>query len=389
MDHYRRHKFIWQLLYLPVRLLLFLKFNYRPRIRPLESPCLIVSNHCTDWDPLLLAVTIRNHAYFIASEHIFRKPFTARLLLWLQAPIARMKGTTAGDTALTAVRRLRRGCSIAVFAEGNRTFNGRTGGIVESTAKLARMSGASLATHRFRGGYLSSPRWAGASCRRGKLTGEIVRVYSPAELKAMTPSQIADAIRRDIYEDAYTTQAEWKIPYKGKRLAEHIERAVCICPGCRRMGTLLSKDDTVSCTACGLSAVFTPYGYLEGDGFPFTTVTEWDLWQTDILKSLADSAGPDEPIARDEGCELYLVGDDQTETFCGSGPLSVFRDRFECAERSIPFPELHGLGITGPQTLILTTDGCHYSIRSPHVCNMRKYFTIYTACTSPEEMLSL
>ena len=70
---------------------------------------------------------------------------------------------------MAVMRRLRKGGSVAIFAEGNRSFNGLTGDILPATGKLARSSGASLVTFRFSGGYLSSPRWCGSRVRRTSL----------------------------------------------------------------------------------------------------------------------------------------------------------------------------------------------------------------------------
>lgn len=388
MEHFKRHNFLWKLIYWPVRLLFFLWYGYHPKVHPIQAPSLVVSNHCTDLDPLMLALTIKKHAYFIASEHVFRNPRAAKFLFWAQAPIVRIKGTTASDTALTAIRRLRKGYSVALFAEGNRTFNGVTVDIVESTAKLARISGANLVTHRFRGAYFTSPRWAGQSVRRGRMTGEVVNVYTPEQLKAMTNEQIADAIRADIYEDAYATQAEWHIPYKGKRLAQSLERTLCICPQCRSLGTLHSEDDKLSCAKCGLTATYTPYGYLEGNGVPFHTITEWDRWQADCLQKLVDGAGAD-LIAADEDVTVYEVTDDHAEIPEVTGVFRAFRDRFECGSMTLPFREISGISINGPQILMLSAHGRNISVRSPRVRNLRKYLTIYQAVMAPDKILAI
>ena len=386
--HYQRHRFLWRLAWWPVWLWLRLVYNYHAKTQPIQGPALIVSNHVTDYDPFFLAITIKNPAYFVASSHVFAKPRTAKLIRWAQDPIGRVKGDTAGDTALTAVRRLRRGFSVALFPEGNRTFNGATADIVESTAKLARMSGASLVTHRFKGGYLTSPRWSGRSVRRGLFTGEIVNVYTPAQLKAMTPAQIADAIRADIYEDAYATQREWKIPYKGKNLAEHVERTLCLCPVCGELGALESTGDTLTCKACGLTAVYTPEGYLEGEKLPFRTVLEWDRWQAGELQKRADDAG-DSCLAQDTDMELVEVGDDYTETPVVQGRMAIFRDRLELAGRILRFSDVTGMSLNGPQSLILTAHGRHYTVKSRRVRNLRKYLTLYHAVTAPDKLMSL
>ena len=386
MEDSRRHQLLWRLAYYPVRLFMRLRFRYQPRVQPIEAPALIVSNHVTDLDPLFLGLTIKNFAYFVASEHVFRK--NGKLLLWAQGPIARMKGDSGGDTALTAIRRMRKGFSVALFAEGNRTFNGVTVDIVESTAKLARVSGASLVTHRFKGGYLTSPRWAGRSIRRGRFTGEIVRVLSPAELKAMTPAEIADIIRKDIYEDAYETQQTWNIPYKGKNLAEHIERAVCVCPKCETLGSLSSEGNRFSCSACGLTGVYTPEGWLEGEELPFRTVRDWDRWQAAKLQALTDAAG-EEAIASDDDIDLCEILDDFQEVPSVHGRLRVFRDRFELSDRRLFFRDISGIAINGPQTVVFTMKGRHFTLKSDRVRNLRKYLTLYRAATAPDKILAI
>ncbi len=386
MEDSRRHRLLWNIAYYPIRAALCLRFNYHPKVRPIEGPSIIVSNHVTDLDPLLLALTVRRFTYFVASEHVFRR--FGKLLTWAQGPISRMKGTTASSTAMTILRRVRKGFNVAIFPEANRTFNGVNLEIVESTAKLIRSSGASLVTHRFRGGYFTSPRWSGNSIRRGRMTGEIVNIYPPEELKKMKPEEIADIIRRDIAEDAYATQAEWKIPYKGKNLAEHIERTLCVCPSCGSLGTLESKGGGFSCRSCGLTGEYTELGYLEGEGLPFSTVTEWDRWQAGELQKRADAAGED-CVAEDDGVELHEVDDDFREFPVSAGTLRIFADRLELADRRFPFRDISGIAINGPQLLTLTLRDKHYTFTSKRIVNLRKYITLFHAFTAPEKILSL
>ncbi len=388
MEHFKRHKLLWKIVYYPVRLLFFLWYGYHPRVQPVSAPSLIVSNHCTDLDPLMLALTVKNHTYFIASEHVFRRPLAAKFLFWAQSPIVRVKGTTASDTALTAIRRLRRGFSVALFAEGNRTFNGVTADIVESTAKLARISGANLVTHRFRGGYFTSPRWSGGAVHRGRMTGEIVNIYTPEQLKAMTPKQIADVIRADIDEDAYATQAEWKIPYKGKNLAKNLERVLCVCPRCEALGSMRTEGNKLFCADCGLTAEYTVYGYLEGENVPFRTITEWDRWQADKILARAESAG-EKLIASDDDITVCEVTEDHRETPVSTGTLKAFRDRFECGGMTLRFADISGISINGPQTIMLSSKGRSLSILSGRVRCLRKYLTIYHALMEPEKLLSI
>lgn len=382
------HRLIWAILKPPMGLFMRLRFNFHAHPQPLPEPFLAVSNHCNDIDPILLGLTLRKQCYYIASEHIFRKGngLGGKILMALQAPIVRQKGTTAGDTALTAIRRLRKGYNVAVFAEGNRTYNGQTGSIVASTAKLAKASGATLVTHRFRGGYLTTPRWS-THARRGRLDGEIVGVYPPQLLKTMTAAEVADILRRDIYQNDFATQRERMIPYRGQKLAEHIERALYICPKCGRGGGLKSEGDELFCT-CGMRTKLNVYGFFEGGDLPFDNMLDWDKWQAGQMLALVQNAG-DDPIASDDDVVLEEVGDGRTVCRHGVGTLCAYGDRLELCGKVFPYSGIAGMGLSSSQGLEFDCGGKHWFITCLRICNLRKYSTFYRAAATPEDILAV
>ena len=374
MEHLARYRRVWRIARFFALPWMKRKFHYDPEICTESGPFLVLCNHNTDWDPLLLGVAFPDYMSFVASEHIFRWGFAGKLIVSLMGPIARLKGTTAGDTAMTMLRRLRKGVSVAMFAEGNRSFNGLTNPILPATGKLARSSGAKLITYRLDGGYFSSPRWS-ASLRRGKMTGRVVNVYTPEQLKAMSADAVNEAIRRDLFVDAYAVQRQEMVPFRGKRLAEHLECVLCRCPRCGAVGTLKSADDTLSC-ACGFSVRYNEYGFFEGEDAPFDNVTEWDAQQTEALFALADAAG-DGPIFSDSGMVLKEVfPDTHTEALLGSGDMTLYADRLECCGQVFPLAELTGFSLVQAQTVDLTCAGRSFEIRSGEVRCTRKYMTV-------------
>ena len=375
MEHLRRYRFIWRLLRPCVRPWLRRKFNYDAEVCSAQGPFLVLCNHNTDWDPLLLACAFPEYMSFVASEHIFRWGFAGKLIVALMGPIARLKGKTAGDTAMTMLRRLRKGVSVAMFAEGNRSFNGLTGDILPATGKLARSSGAGLVTYRLDGGYFTSPRWCGKGLRRGKMTGRVVNVYSPEALKAMSADEVNAAIRRDLFVDAYAVQREQMVPFRGKALAEHLETVLCRCPRCGAVGSLKSADDTLRC-ACGFSVRYNEFGFLTGDDAPYDNITAWDTAQTAALCALADEAG-DRPIFSDSDMLLKeILPDVHADTELGRGDMTLYADRLECCGRIFPLDALGGFSLHGAQTVDLSCGGRSYEISSPAVRCTRKYMTV-------------
>ena len=374
MEHLRRYRFLWRFFRPPVRRWLQHKFNLDAEVCTEDGPFLVLCNHNTDWDPLLLACAFPDYMSFVASETIFRWRFAGKLIVWLMDPIARLKGKTAGDTAMTMLRRLRKGVSVAMFAEGDRSFNGLTNEILPATGKLARSSGVKLITYRMDGGYFTSPRWSDG-LRRGKMTGRVVRVYPPEELKAMSADEVNAAIRRDLFVDAYAVQREQMIPFRGKNLAEHLETVLCRCPRCEKLGTLKSADDTLRC-GCGFSVRYNEYGFLEGEDAPFDNLTDWDTAQTAALCALADAAG-DGPIFTDGGMELKEVLLDSHDALpLGSGSMALYADRLECCGQVFPLSELGGFSLVRAQTVDFSCGGRFYEITSPEIRCTRKYMTV-------------
>ena len=373
LNHYRR---VWTFFRWALRPWLKHKFNYTPELCSAEGPFLVLANHNTDWDPLLLALAFPEYMSFVASEHIFRWGFLAKLIIFLVNPIARLKGTTAGDTAMTMLRRLKKGVNVAMFAEGNRSFDGLTGTILPATGKLARSSGAGLVTYRFDGGYFTSPRWCGKALRRGKITGRVVNVYTPEQLKAMSAAEVNAAIRRDLAVDAYAVQREQMVPFKGKHLAEHLETVLCRCPKCGTLDALHSADDTLAC-GCGFSVRYNEYGFFEGEDAPFDNVTDWDRAQTETLCAMADAVTDTEtPIFSDDGMVLTEVFPNHEEAELGRGSMTLYTDRLECCGITVPLAHLGGFMLHGAQTVNMSADGRSFEISSPSVRCTRKYMTV-------------
>ena len=357
------------------------KFNFTPEIYEGEGPYLILCNHNTDWDPLLLACALPKQTYFVASEHIFRWGLAGRLIRFLVDPIARMKGATAGDTVLTVIRRLKAGCNVGIFAEGNRSFNGVTGPILPSTGKLARSCGATVITYRFEGGYFSSPRWCGKYLRRGKMTGKIMHVLTWEQLRAMTVDEVNELIRADLFEDAYATQRREMVPFRGKRLAEGLETVLCLCPKCGRLDTMGSRDDRLFCD-CGFEVKYNVYGFIEGDDAPYDNITDWDNWQTEQLFARIPETGV---VFSDDDMTLTEVLQGHESKALGRGAMTLYTDRLECCGMTFYLNRMEGFALHGAQTVNMAYQGHDYEISSDCVRCTRKYMQVIDRLKKQEE----
>lgn len=373
MDSYSRHQKIWRILYSLANRWICRKFNMKHEDLELDGPVLLIPNHVSAWDPLLVAMSLpKKQIYYVASEHIFRLGFVTKLLDWLVGPISRRKASSGADTVKACLRHLREGHSICLFAEGEQSWDGLTQPIFPATGKLARSSGATLVTYRLEGGYLSLPRW-GKGVRRGSVYGHPVNVYPPEQLKAMSPAEINEAIQRDIFEDAWERQRISPVAYKGKRRAEGLEKALYLCPRCRKIGTLQTGDDKLFCS-CGLSLRYAETGFFE-PAEPFATIADWEKWQREALHHMRKPE--DELLFSDGDMTLSRIGAEHAEETLGSGALCQYADRICFGERVFMLADISIMAMVQANLLLFSCQDEYYQIRSESGANLRKYLELW------------
>lgn len=377
----QRHKVFYQIF----RLLAapyFFAFNYRWKVFvPKSKTYLVLTNHNTNWDFFLFGLTMRRHMYFVASEHIYRRGFVSRLIRFLGAPIPRKKGASGDEAAALILERLRQGQNVCMMAEGNRSFSGETGWISPRNAALVRESGAGLVTLRLHGGYFQNPRWS-TEVRRGPSWGEAVHEYTPADIAAMTDEELTEAIRSDLYVNAYDDQAQRRGRYRCRRPAEKLETALFLCPDCGRFSTLRSEGDRFLCEGCGMDLRFNEYGYFEpaaekGRPAPFDTVLAWDRWQQKALRERLAQPNGGEPLFTDRGLRLSLVEPGKRTSERLSGELRLYRDRLELTNgrESIRFPvaSVEKISVVLRDTLLFTAAGQYWELRPEKPISALKY----------------
>ncbi|MBQ7060853.1 MAG: 1-acyl-sn-glycerol-3-phosphate acyltransferase [Clostridia bacterium] len=256
----------------------------------IDGPFLLIANHANNSDPILVGMASENRPLtFVASEHLGRLGFVSKLLQKHFSIISRSKASTAFGAVRAILKALKAGEGVLLFAEGDCTWNGVSNKVFPATGKLAKAGRAPLVTYRLEGNYLSKPRWAKHG-RRGGIAGRIVHIYSPEELETMTADQITAAIDRDIHENAWETARRTGSVYRGKALAEGLEKALFICPECGGADCLKTEKNDIFCTKCGFRTSLSDSGAFASGRFP--TVLEWDLWQEETLSKLIKEGGP-------------------------------------------------------------------------------------------------
>lgn len=382
MQAYKRHVLFYRGARTVLSPLLKWLFCYEAKPAPdIAGPYIVIANHTTDLDALLVSISFPKHMYFVASEHIFRSRVFGGLLKYFLDPIPKQKGGADVNTAMQMMRRLKKDINIGLFAEGSKSFHGKPCPVVPATGSLVKASKASLVTYRLEGGYFTSPRWA-HTFRRGRMRGYPVRVYSPDELSQMTPEEVNGAISTDIGEDAYRRQDVDPVAYRGKRLAQGLENALYMCPDCGLIGTLHGEDNLFSC-ACGLRTEMDEKGYLSGG--PFRTVDEWGQWQKEKLRELIQNGNGAE-LYHDEAQEIIRILPGHQTAIVQQGTLSISRTVLSCGDFSLQWSRVLGVEVFGKNSVVFSDDqGNHYQLRSKTERSGLKYLDTYRIIEQDKE----
>lgn len=374
MNSYKRHVLIYKFIKKVASKKFIKMFNYQFEAACIDNtPFILLANHNTNYDPILVSIAIDKHLYYVTSEHIYRWGFPSFLIKHFLAPIARTKGATDSRTVKEIIRHLRAGHNVGIFPEGNCSFNGMAYPIPASTGKLVKTTGASLVTFKFEGGYFSAPRW-GVGIRRGQLRGAVVRNYAPDKLKTMSADEIQAVIRRDLYEDAYATQAKTPVQYAGRDMVVGLETVLFTCPKCRSIGRLRGIGNTLQCV-CGYATEYNEYGRLCSNDEHFTTITEWDDWQQKELKLSAHNEGFS---IRDERQRLYAIKPAKSTRLLYEGKFTLDANGIKMNDFMLPMDEIADMAVYGRANLVFSSiNGEHYELRSDEFRSAYKYLKLF------------
>lgn len=126
-----------------IKLIYYIVFSIRIEGRENlpEGTFIIASNHRSNADPPLLAITLGCGKFsFIAKEELFRRPLFGYIIRKLGAfPVSRGKGDTR--VIDISIEKLKEGRKLVIFPEGTRSKTGKVGRGKTGAALIAAKSG--------------------------------------------------------------------------------------------------------------------------------------------------------------------------------------------------------------------------------------------------------
>jgi 1-acyl-sn-glycerol-3-phosphate acyltransferase len=155
------HLLIWSIAH--VFTLVWMVFFYRYRAWhadrvPRRGPLLIVANHQSFLDPLLVGVGLRQRPFFsMARSTLFKNPLFARLIRLMNAfPVER--GTADTGALRHGLKLLGEGQAMLIFPEGTRSLTGVTGDFAPGLMLLVKRGAPTVLPVAIDGAFAAWPK---------------------------------------------------------------------------------------------------------------------------------------------------------------------------------------------------------------------------------------
>ena len=123
-----------------------------------DGPALLMANHQSFLDPLLIGLPLQRPVSFVARDDLFKAPIVGGILR--RTYVMPIRQGSAASSIRVPIDRLNRGFYVGLFPEGARTETGEIGPLRPGFAALLRRADAPVVPVGIAGAYEAYPRGA-------------------------------------------------------------------------------------------------------------------------------------------------------------------------------------------------------------------------------------
>ena len=359
------------------RLLRFLAFffvGYRHKDKykiKKDEPVLVLSNHQTDIDSLLVNLSFNRLLCAVATDNLFKKGFF-NWLLHKFGVIPKKKGSVDLNSTVLMLKTFRANRSVVLFPEGNRSYAEFQYYVAPGVARLVKSMKVTLVLFNLHGGTGTRPRFM-RKRRFGKFYGCIKKILKYEEYKDMPD----DELYRLIVDNLRVIDAESGELYKSPIRGEYLERMFFVCPNCQKTQTLYSKKEFITCSNCGFQAEFTEDLHLKTNNksVNYTKLIEWYNYQIKWCKEFINT--DNKPIFVDRDIKLVTAETNEKSRLVAKGEMALFNDALKVGDSTF---ELKNIEVSSPVSgtkLLFTYNKKSYEIQGNDRFNPLKYSLMF------------
>lgn len=124
---------------------------------PKEGGLLVISNHCSQMDPVIIGSVLPRRLYYMAKEELFKIPFLRSLIVALGAfPVRRETGDLRALSKIVDL--VKKGEAVLLFPEGSRSEDGEVKEFMHGVSFIAFKAGVPVLPVAVRGSFEAMPK---------------------------------------------------------------------------------------------------------------------------------------------------------------------------------------------------------------------------------------
>ena len=259
-------------------------------LNELKGPCFIIWNHLSRRDYLFLKNLIEPRKFNMVAgfSEFSRQKFT---FLFNIANVIPKKNFTSDPNGVRGISTIiRNGGCVAFSPEGTSSIYGHNQPIVPGTGRFLQFFRVPVFFMKLEGAYLTSHK-VDIKDRVGKVTATLTKLFTPEDLKNMTPEQIDlkinEAFRFDDYEWNKTARVKFKTHGKP---CTNLNDLLYKCPKCGAEMSIDAHDNIIKCKECGNGCTLDDYydvHKLDDTCKIPVSPSAWFDWQrTEVIKEI-------------------------------------------------------------------------------------------------------
>ena len=251
----------------------------KTRCEGLKPPYLMLCNHNAfmDFKAATVAIFPDRANYVIAIDGFIGR----EKLLRNVGGICKRKFTNDLVLIKQLSRVARNGDVIILYPEARYSLCGTTAVLPSALGRLCKLLKIPVVTFMCHGHHVNSPFWNLHNRGVKPTEAEMNVLFTPDELKDLTPDEINEKIVAAYRYDDFAWQKERGIETPYPKRAEGLHKVLYQCPACGREYKMTSKGDKLICSECGKTWTMSTLGELSGDDgvTEFSHIPDWYEWE--------------------------------------------------------------------------------------------------------------
>ncbi|MBR0130360.1 MAG: 1-acyl-sn-glycerol-3-phosphate acyltransferase [Firmicutes bacterium] len=257
-------------------------FTYKADPSKEEGSIVMIANHSSRVDyqftgPVCYPKMLN---YVVGYNEFYR--FPTNLLLPVMQVIPKKNFTPDLHAMKQILRVIKQGGNICIMPEGMSSITGMAQPVMPGSGKLLKKLGVPVYYSKIAGAYLNYTKHC-LDQRKGRIDVVVDRMFTPQQLKEMSPEQIEDTMNRLLAHDDYVWNSREKVRFTGKAgMAKNLETLLYLCPKCGAVYEMETEGNTMTCRHCGNKIELDEYYQLHAIGEDSVCpefVTDWTIME--------------------------------------------------------------------------------------------------------------